>query len=182
MALAPTKRRIRARAREFEKIGRRAFLRKYASGFGARSHYLLLNERPYDLKAIWASAHEPSTWAAGFNTVEAINGATELGFICISAAVARSFQEGARRHSEIQYFTRHHALVAEAKKTYGFVCMGCDFDFEKFYGPIGRDYIECHHLYAMHMDEERKSTVADVAVVCSNCHTIIHKRKSSSIY
>jgi predicted HNH restriction endonuclease len=176
MALKPTRRTIQARIREFERIGQPAFIKKYSSGFGARAHYLLLNEQTYDLKAIWASAHTPSIWAAGFNTVDAVKGATEIGFTCVTRAVARAFLEGNRRRSETVYFARHKGLVEEAKRTYGFVCMGCHFDFEKFYGPIGKGCIECHHLHPMRANEVRNSTVADVAIVCSNCHTMIHQR------
>jgi len=55
-------------------------------------------------------------------------------------------------------------------------CEVCDFDFYKFYGEIGRGFIECHHKTPLsEFKAESKTTLNDLALVCSNCHRIIHK-------
>ena len=57
-------------------------------------------------------------------------------------------------------------------------CECCDFDFELFYGPIGADYCEVHHLIPLYSLTEKTTTgIADLAVVCSNCHRMIHRSK-----
>jgi predicted HNH restriction endonuclease len=56
------------------------------------------------------------------------------------------YAEARRLARERYYFPRNPALVRAAKKTYGYVCQVCDFDFEARYGSLGAGYIECHHL------------------------------------
>lgn len=41
---SPTKPGVIAKLKEFERIGRSAFLKKYSSGYGARSHYIIYEE------------------------------------------------------------------------------------------------------------------------------------------
>ena len=53
------------------------------------------------------------------------------------------------------------------------------FNFEKTYGNLGRKYIEAHHLVPIRdlkKGERRKVTEHDFAVLCSNCHRMIHRQ------
>jgi len=60
-------------------------------------------------------------------------------------------------------------------------CEACDFDFEKTYGELGRGYIECHHLIPLSNFMVNKETkLDDLALLCSNCHRMIHKDLSIS--
>ena len=55
-------------------------------------------------------------------------------------------------------------------------CEVCGFDFSKFYGDHGRDFCEVHHLTPLHNSDGIVATeLSDLAVVCSNCHRIIHR-------
>lgn len=55
-------------------------------------------------------------------------------------------------------------------------CEVCVFDFHKFYGEIGYGYIECHHRTPLSKFRvEVKTTLDDLALVCSNCHRMLHK-------
>jgi 5-methylcytosine-specific restriction protein A len=55
-------------------------------------------------------------------------------------------------------------------------CEACVFEFEEFYGDIGSGYIECHHRTPLHtLKVEAKTTLADLALVCSNCHRMLHR-------
>ncbi|NTW22904.1 HNH endonuclease [Candidatus Falkowbacteria bacterium] len=57
-------------------------------------------------------------------------------------------------------------------------CQACGFDFESKYGDIGRDYIEAHHTLPVSvMEEGHVSRTKDMALVCSNCHRILHRRR-----
>lgn len=76
---------------------------------------------------------------------------------------------------------RNRSLV-EAKikatlRTTGKVCCeACDFDFEKKYGELGSGFGEVHHLRPLaKADREVKTGLDDLAIVCSNCHRIIHR-------
>lgn len=57
-------------------------------------------------------------------------------------------------------------------------CQVCGFDFEKIYGQIGKDFIEGHHTIAVcEMTPEHKTKVEDIAMLCANCHRMVHKKR-----
>jgi len=55
-------------------------------------------------------------------------------------------------------------------------CEACDFDFGKKYGGRGQGFIECHHVEPLHVTGERPTTINDLALLCSNCHRMIHRK------
>jgi 5-methylcytosine-specific restriction protein A len=55
-------------------------------------------------------------------------------------------------------------------------CEVCQFDFGEVYGDRGRGYIECHHVEPLHIGGERARTTNDLALLCSNCHRMIHTK------
>jgi hypothetical protein len=58
-------------------------------------------------------------------------------------------------------------------------CACCAFNFEQVYGPLGRGFIEGHHtkpVSTLHIDGEL-TKVEDIALVCSNCHRMLHRRR-----
>lgn len=62
------------------------------------------------------------------------------------------------------------------KKTGRLACEICNFDFFETYGEIGRGYIECHHLTPLSsLKAETKTSLNDLALVCANCHRMLHK-------
>jgi 5-methylcytosine-specific restriction protein A len=57
------------------------------------------------------------------------------------------------------------------------VCDGCGFDFARAYGEHGSGFIECHHTVPLHALRPRSKTrLDDLALVCANCHRMIHRR------
>lgn len=57
-------------------------------------------------------------------------------------------------------------------------CEVCGFDFENIYGELGKDFIEAHHLKPIsQMTDNEKTKVEDILMVCSNCHSMIHRKK-----
>lgn len=64
------------------------------------------------------------------------------------------------------------------KKTGTLLCEVCEFNFEDFYGKLGQGYAECHHLIPLsELNETRKTKLSDIAIVCSNCHRMLHRPK-----
>ncbi len=65
------------------------------------------------------------------------------------------------------------------KKRYGkLFCEACGFDFEKKYGLIGKDFIEGHHTIAVsEMKPDHKTKPQDIAMLCGNCHRMVHKKR-----
>lgn len=76
---------------------------------------------------------------------------------------------------------RNRAAVAaklnEVLRKKGHVaCEACDFDFLAFYGELGRGFAECHHLVPLSdAPFGRKTRISDLAVVCANCHRMLHR-------
>jgi 5-methylcytosine-specific restriction protein A len=72
---------------------------------------------------------------------------------------------------------RNQGLVKAVKQALGYRCQACSISFTEFYGPLGQDYIEAHHLIPI--SEIKKNTKlnpkTDFAVLCANCHRMIHR-------
>lgn len=80
-----------------------------------------------------------------------------------------------RQHKRVE---RNKALAARAKKIHGYQCEACGLDFEETYGAIGRHFIEAHHLTPLSAFQGQKLSLSprdDFAVLCSNCHSMIHR-------
>jgi predicted HNH restriction endonuclease len=57
-------------------------------------------------------------------------------------------------------------------------CEVCGFSFFEVYGEVGTGFIEAHHTVPLsELSEQTETRVEDLALVCSNCHRILHKRK-----
>ena len=57
-------------------------------------------------------------------------------------------------------------------------CQVCGFDFGACYGELGDGFIEAHDRtpLAQAGAHETKTSVHDLALVCANCHRILHRR------
>ncbi|MES3028910.1 MAG: HNH endonuclease [Pseudomonadota bacterium] len=69
-----------------------------------------------------------------------------------------------------------HALAAQGR----LVCEVCAFDFSDAYGTPGQGFIEAHHrkpISTLRLGE--KTRLADLALVCANCHRILHRKMGS---
>lgn len=80
-------------------------------------------------------------------------------------------------------FDRRGAVSLTVKRMKGYRCEACDISFAEIYGSIGEGYIEVHHLIPFSSLKEGKTHLSlekDFAVLCSNCHRMIHKLKDSS--
>lgn len=89
--------------------------------------------------------------------------------------------EGTQHKRYTNYYERDIKLRTKAISIHGTKCMACGFDFEKKYGKRGKGFIEVHHLTPVsELDSNTKvDPKTDLAVVCSNCHRIIHRKKDN---
>jgi len=93
------------------------------------------------------------------------------------------YAESRRRSSERYFFARNPRLTEAVKQHHGYRCQACHFDFAAKYGELGSGYIEAHHLNPLserpelEWTDELKTRVADVTVLCANCHRMIHRRR-----
>ncbi len=95
-----------------------------------------------------------------------------------------SWFEGKRR----QAFVFHRWREARARREKIRECLAknggrlicevpnCGFDFFERYGPVGEGYAQVHHLLPLNSapPEGRKIKLKDLAIVCANCHVMIH--------
>lgn len=57
-------------------------------------------------------------------------------------------------------------------------CDVCNFSFSENYGEIGIGFIEAHHTVPVSkLKGERKTRIDEIALVCSNCHRMLHSGK-----
>jgi hypothetical protein len=91
-----------------------------------------------------------------------------------------SVEEGGRRLRRHYELERDSKLVREKKASYRRLhghlrCEVCAFDFEECYGV---SFCEVHHLKPLgSTDGPRRTALDDLAVVCANCHRMIHWRR-----
>lgn len=93
------------------------------------------------------------------------------------------FPEGKEVHRLHRSKERNKAVIDLAKKKGKdrdplLCCSVCDFSFSKVYGVIGEDFIEAHHTKPLsEITEEVETKVEDIALVCSNCHRMLHRKR-----
>lgn len=57
-------------------------------------------------------------------------------------------------------------------------CEVCDFDFFQTYGDVGHGFAECHHRVPLSdLPDNRTIRLSDLAIVCANCHRILHRAR-----
>jgi 5-methylcytosine-specific restriction protein A len=56
-------------------------------------------------------------------------------------------------------------------------CEVCAFDFHATYGELGHGYIECHHTVPLAQSGATTTRLADLALLCANCHRMIHRKR-----
>ncbi|GAB98356.1 hypothetical protein KILIM_134_00050 [Kineosphaera limosa NBRC 100340] len=93
--------------------------------------------------------------------LEAHEGRTEL------VSHLRRERDPKLRAAKIEAVLRGHGALT---------CEVCDFNFGATYGDVGDGYIEVHHLVPLHASGETMTRLADLALLCSNCHRMIHRR------
>lgn len=80
-----------------------------------------------------------------------------------------------RLHLRIE---RNSGISQKVKDLKGYTCEACDFDFKSKYGDLGKKFIEAHHLTpisSLDIGEFTLDIQTQFAVLCSNCHSMIHR-------
>jgi 5-methylcytosine-specific restriction endonuclease McrA len=81
--------------------------------------------------------------------------------------------EGGEKYRNHIVRERCSRLVKEKKAKYEHKCEVCEFVFEDTYGE---DFIECHHVKFLCHTGETITELDDLALVCSNCHSMLHRK------
>lgn len=92
------------------------------------------------------------------------------------------YPEGREAYKVHRYRERNRTLVQQAKARFiqihgKLYCEACGINFEEKYGERGKGYIEAHHIKPVsEMKEGEKTRVEELAMLCSNCHRMIHRK------
>ncbi len=83
--------------------------------------------------------------------------------------------EGFRREHEVLSRSRSKKLRDEAKRLAKGKCYTCEKNFSELFDGLGERVLEAHHKKQVALMETPELTnVKDLAVVCANCHRLIH--------
>jgi HNH endonuclease len=74
-------------------------------------------------------------------------------------------RERSKRTEKIRVVLREHGCLE---------CEVCGFDFYQRYGSIGDGFAEVHHKLPINTGS-RLTRLSDLAVVCANCHRMLHR-------
>ncbi len=111
-----------------------------------------------------------------------INEFADLENIENPSDIDTEYNEGKEQLKLHKTYERSATLIREAKKLFRekndrLYCEVCGFDFGKVYGELGEDFIEAHHKKPVsQMKDNDVTKVEDLAMVCSNCHRMIHRK------
>lgn len=92
-----------------------------------------------------------------------------------------AFPEGRERFKQHRYLERDGKIARRAKarrlaETGKLECEVCRIDFGARYGEVGKGFIEAHHkIPVSQLDGTKKTKIDDLALVCSNCHRMLHR-------
>lgn len=87
--------------------------------------------------------------------------------------------EQAKRYRQHRSIERQSSHSRKVKKIQGTQCKGCELELADLYGPIAKDMIDAHHLVPLSSlnngEVVRLDPKKDFAVLCPNCHRVIHR-------
>jgi len=86
-------------------------------------------------------------------------------------------EEGRQYIAEKKFRQRNRGLIEVKKTNSDYRCEVCGMNFKEKYGKIGEKYIIAHHLVTIgSRKESTTTTLKDIALVCSNCHVMLHRK------
>jgi 5-methylcytosine-specific restriction protein A len=91
-----------------------------------------------------------------------------------------TYHEGAPHQVTVNAYERSVGARAACIAHWGLTCVACGFNFEEFYGEVGRGYIHVHHLQplASRRSDYVLDPVNDLVPVCPNCHAMIYRAEN----
>lgn len=172
--------------------------------------YIDIESRINDLISVASTNKSVADWlavvAAGSNSSSSLGGAAKLAHNSFpyndsptspiqpiadeeTDAIIADYvgTEGKEKLKIHRYKERDKKLVRLAKQTfkatYGKIfCECCGIDFKSMYSSLGEDFIEAHHRTPLsQINEESQITFDDLAMLCSNCHRMVHRTKDCSV-
>ena len=160
-------------------------------------HYdLVIEGKRYPPKYIVSLATKFATGeeypASDFNAVEAKNYFLNKGYevidrraeaenVVVDEDDESAFPEGRELFKTHRHLERDGEMPRKAKanrlaETGKLECDVCKMDFHRVYGNLGHGFIEAHHTVPVSkLKGAIKTKISDLALVCSNCHRMLHR-------
>ncbi|SDH82241.1 HNH endonuclease [Myroides phaeus] len=90
---------------------------------------------------------------------------------------SETYTEGIKKTIIVNSYERNPKARKVCIEHWKAKCVVCNFDFEKTYGELGKDFIHVHHLKQISEIgiEYQIDPINDLRPVCPNCHSMIHK-------
>ena len=99
------------------------------------------------------------------------------------AAVEFSAHEGALKEQKWLTQGRNRALRDKAIQQAMGRCAACERDYSKVLEGAGERVLEVHHRRQLSLRKTPRLTrVADLAVVCANCHRLLHIKPGKTLW
>lgn len=109
--------------------------------------------------------------SAGNLSVEIAGADVEFEGSAAEGRILRIWQLKRERNPEL----RRKKINSVTRAGRAVECEVCHFNFGVVYGQRGAGYIEVHHKQPLHVSGETVTVLEDLALLCANCHRIIHR-------
>ncbi len=164
----------------------------------SREHIRLIDEEGYQLKTfpiIFSDAHKNKDGIGPSKIEKIIPKLTTkylkkdgddwyalddvIPYLPEEIATPERYIEGALKKITVNAYERNSSARAKCLDYYGYRCAVCSFNFEKFYGSIGKEYIHVHHIVPLAdiKEEYELDPIKGLIPVCPNCHAMLHRRQ-----
>jgi len=182
--------------RDLKKLGKKAIPRRRAS----TKYDVHFDGETYPPKYLISYAHRfvdgkewPNIFSGGpeannflksrrFKILDRLTG-KEVPFEALKENDESAFPEGRIFYHRHLLRERDSKISGTAKNrrlrdTGDLACDVCGFSFSKTYGELGVGFIEAHHTVPVsQLSGQRKTKIGEIALVCSNCHRMLHRRR-----
>jgi 5-methylcytosine-specific restriction protein A len=92
--------------------------------------------------------------------------------------------EGLKKQVSVNKYERSSIARKKCVEVHGFACKICNFNFEKVYGELGKEFIHVHHITPIHTigKSYKINYIEDLIPVCPNCHAMLHRTLNGKQY
>jgi 5-methylcytosine-specific restriction protein A len=92
--------------------------------------------------------------------------------------------EGLKKQVSVNKYERSSIARGKCIEAHGLACQICSFNFERIYGPLGKNFIHVHHITPIHTigKNYKIDYVKDLIPVCPNCHAMLHRKINGKFY
>jgi len=93
--------------------------------------------------------------------------------------ITESFHEGKSKEIIQTRYERNPQARKTCLNHHGYSCQICNFNFETYFGEVGKGFIHVHHINSIAEigKEYEIDPKKDLIPVCPNCHAMIHSRR-----